>query len=180
MSHRPRWTLALAVLAILALPLAGPLVAQAPGAGPGAPGGRAAAPGPHADAAPDGVRAARFVRRMAAWLDLTEEQRATARALREDTRVRLEPVREEVRELRRELRALLDGPAPDPQTVGAVVLALEAQREEMRQIREEGREAFEALLTAQQLERFEEAIEVLRFFRGPRRGGAGEGGAGPA
>lgn len=109
----------------------------------------------------------RHMERLARLLELTEVQREAARALHEETRAAMEPIREQSRTLHQELSALLDLESPDPLAVGEKTIALDANRDEMRRLHEETRAEFKALLTPEQLEK----LEQLHERRGDRRPG---------
>ena len=152
MTHRK--TIALVALALLTLL---PLAALAEpgwgrrGGGPGGPGG----PGRHLFPPPG-------------YLDLTEEQIEAAQAIRETVRDRMEGVREEVRALREQLRAALDSETPDATEVGQLAIALDAHRQAVRAVFEAAEADFAALLTAEQLEKWENFKELRGHRRGPR------------
>ncbi len=165
--HPPTVALLLAVALLAALPA----VAQPPGGGPGR--GPAAAPpggpGPGAGPAP--------AARLAAYLDLTEAQVAAAKELHQTTAAAIQPLREQNRALAEELRALLEGDAPDATAVGEKAIALHAGRDRIRSLREEERAAFEALLTPDQRDKLAVLAEVRKFF-GPHPRRPGDGGPG--
>jgi len=164
-------TLALATLAAL------PLLAQPPGHGPG-PGA-----GPGAGGADGGSPlrgpAGFPLRGLTAFLDLTEQQIEDARALLEDLAAELRPLAEEARGVREELHALLETDDPDPAEVGALVVELHGIGDEMRAARDEFDTAFSALLTPDQLERWEVLKDARGVFRGHGRRGHGGRGPGP-
>jgi Spy/CpxP family protein refolding chaperone len=110
--------------------------------------------------------------RLARHLELTEEQRTQAQAIHEATRDQVQPIRERSMELHGELRELLEQPAPDAAAVGTLVIAVHANRDQIRQLHEEARASFEAILTAEQLAKLGE----LEARRDERRGGRGERG----
>lgn len=168
---RPPRPLVLALAALLALPVLA--LAQPPaGAGDG-PGF-----GPH------GARHLRggaghgpfhnlgFV---ADLLDLTDEQREQARSLREGLRESHRALREESRGLRQELRTELDAEAPDTNRIGELTLALHQQRRKGRALAEQALADFEALLTADQLESFQQLKQTLQERRRERREGRSDG-----
>lgn len=171
-------SLVVAAVAVAALLAAVPLVAQpqGPGGGPGAgsgPGhGFAGGHGHHGGG--HGFLAGRGFERLARLLDLTEEQRVQARAIHQATREQAQPIFEASRTLRGELRELLDQEAPNPTAVGETVLALHANRDELRRLHEDARARFEALLTPEQLEKLTDLEEHRRDRRG-RRGVRGSG-----
>lgn len=172
-SRRPALAGTAAVLALATL-VALPLLAQpGPGGGPGGPGG------PPGD--PQGVRGpgAFPLRALVEFLDLTEAQVEEARLLLEDLAADLRPLAEEARDLRQELVALLDSENPDPAAVGALVLEIHGIRDEMKAARDDFDAAFAALLTPEQLERWEILKEARRHFRGDGRHGRHGRGPGP-
>ena len=121
----------------------------------------------------------RRTERLADFLELTDEQIASWEAQQEATRAQLEPLREESQANRQELRDLLEGDAPDATVVGQTVLDGKALREQTQAIHEAAKADFEALLTAEQLERYE-TFQELRpdRRRGGRRGPGRRGGRG--
>jgi Spy/CpxP family protein refolding chaperone len=157
---------------VLATLVALPLLAQPPGGGPGPGVG-----GPEGAHGPGGFP----LRGLAAFLDLTEQQIEDARALLEDLAAELRPLAEEARAVREELAALLDAADPDPAEVGALVVELHGIGDEMKAARDDFDAAFSALLTPDQLERWEVLKEARGLFRGQgRRGHHGRGpGPGP-
>ncbi|HEX2163642.1 MAG TPA: Spy/CpxP family protein refolding chaperone, partial [Thermoanaerobaculia bacterium] len=176
---RKSLSLLTAGVAVAGLIAVAPLTAQeGAGEGPGhGPGHRRGAfehgPGHF------GHSGGRHMERMARFLELTEAQREAARALHEETRAAMEPLHERSRTLHQELRALLDQADPDPLAVGEKAIALDASRDEMRRLGEETHAEFEALLTAEQLEKLEQLHERRGGDRRPgrlHRRGAGHGG----
>lgn len=164
---RPPRPLVIALAALLALPV---LALAQPPAGAGAGDG----PG-------FGPRGARHLRGgpghgpfyhlgfVADFLDLTEEQREQARSLREGLRESHRALRDESRALRQELRTELDAAAPDTNRIGGLTLALHQQRRQGRALAEQALADFEALLTADQLEPFQQLKQTLQERRRERR-----------
>lgn len=103
------------------------------------------------------------------FLDLTEEQREQAQALREGLREDSQALRGDSRTLREDLRTELDAEAPDPTRVGELTLALHAQRAELRGLAEQALADFEALLTPEQLASFQQLRETVKERRQERR-----------
>lgn len=159
------------VLLLAAAPLA---LAQ----GPGGPGG-GHGPGPGAGPGPDHGGFGVPLNRLAAYLRLSDEQIAEAQEIFTAAREAAAPIRETQKALHEELRALLDGENPDPTAVGEVVLDLHANRQELRTLRQAAFADFEALLTAEQLEKLERLKEMRNHF-GHRRGGGPGAGQGAA
>ena len=136
------------------------------GIGPGGPGGRGG-PGRHIFPPPG-------------YLDLTEEQIEATQAIRESVRAELEGTREAGRTLREQLHAALEGDDPDATEVGQLAIELHALRAQTRIVLEDAESQFAALLTPEQLEKWENFKELRDRRRGPRhreraRGGFGGG-----
>lgn len=175
LSKPSRLLLPTLLVALLALPFLSPTaLAQppaAPGDGPGGPGfGPRGAHGAHGGGLFGNLG---FLVR---FLDLTEEQQAQVQALRENLRQNSALLREESRALRQDLRTALDAEAPDATEVGELAIALHGQRQELRQLRDQAIADFEALLTQEQLESFQqlkESIQDRRENRRERRGRRG-------
>ena len=165
--------IAFILFAIVALATALPLAAQGPGGGPGrGPGGGPGfgqGPGPGDQPAMGGMHGAPGFRlgRLAAYLELTDEQIAAAKTIFEDARAAAQPIHEAQRALHEELGALLDGDSPDPTEVGNLVLEIHANREQVKAIHDAAFEDFKALLTAEQLAKLEKLQDVRRHFGAP-------------
>jgi len=159
---------ALALVLLLVTPLLAPRVmAQPPAGGPGIGPAGAVGPAGH----PDGP--GKFLLpRIAEYLDLTDAQIDQAKALLKEMKTQGEPLREEAEAVRTELEGLLKGDSPDPAAVGARVIRLHELAEEGRALRETFEGSFAAILTADQLERWELAKGLRGLFgHGPGRGG---------
>ena len=110
------------------------------------------------------------------YLDLSEEQIEAVEALRETVRADMEAHRTEARALHEQLRTALENESPDPAQVGQLVIDLHRQKEQGRAAWESVESQFAALLTPEQLEKWENFKE-LRGNRRERRHerGFGEG-----
>lgn len=114
-------------------------------------------------------------------LDLTEDQQAAAREIFEQSRPRMEALHARTRENREALHDALENDPPDPFVVGELVIERHALQEQGRALREESKQAFAAILNAEQKSKLEtlEAARALtggkghRGMRGPRGGGWG-------
>lgn len=164
-----RRSLPILLLAGSLLLLAVPLLAQPPGGGPGAGLGGGPFAGSRAHGRPG--------ERLAEFLDLTADQRVQWDALHQELRDSLRPLFEEQRTLAEELRGLLEQSSPDAAAVGSVVIRQHDNRQTMQAAHEDLEEQLKAILTPEQLDRFE-AFKAARPFghRGSRRGGPGFGG----
>ncbi len=110
------------------------------------------------------------------YLDLNDEQIEAAQAIREGVRAEMEALRDETRTLREQLKALLDGDNPDAAEVGQLTIELHGLRQQTRANREAAESEFAALLTAEQLEKWENFKELRQSRRGPRHRGGRSGG----
>lgn len=120
------------------------------------------------------------LRRLAYFLDLTEAQITEAQAIFEAARTAAEPLRTARRDLAGQLREALDAAEPDPAAVGALTIALHDNGEALRALLQGAIEDFEAILTPEQLERFEVLRDARRVFgRRHHRGPDGPGPGGP-
>lgn len=115
-------------------------------------------------------------RRVAEYLELTDEQIAAAKQIKEDLRAEIEPLHEQAQTQHQALRDLLDTDNPDAATVGQLVIDSHATREQVRAAGDNAKAAFVALLTPEQLELWENLKNVRDSFgpgRGHFRGGPG-------
>jgi Spy/CpxP family protein refolding chaperone len=141
MTRAAKWT------SVLALLLLAPLAAQA------------------APARPDPEQLFRNPRALARFLKLTPEQAATFKQLYSQLQQTLKPLREQQKALYEELQAQLDQENPDPCAVGATQIALYEGREDIRAAFETFDEAFSAILTPEQLAKWNALKEALKFLR---------------
>lgn len=140
------------------------LVAAAPLALAQPPGGPRGPRGPERDAG-----------RLFEFLGLTEEQRAAWREVHQQHFEALRPTFEEIRELREQMRAELEGGAPDAAIVGGYAISIHQLEQELRASRGELENALLAILDAEQ----EQKLEAWKAAHGGRRGhGPGPGGPG--
>ncbi|NJL27662.1 MAG: Spy/CpxP family protein refolding chaperone, partial [Thermoanaerobaculia bacterium] len=101
------------------------------------------------------------------YLDLTDEQKTAAEALREQARTELEPLHEQIRTLHEQLRTAVESTNPDATAIGQLVISIHNQRVQIRTLLEGYGQRFAALLTPEQLTKWENFKELRR----PRRGG---------
>jgi Spy/CpxP family protein refolding chaperone len=85
--------------------------------------------------------------RMALELDLSDEQREQAQALRQAHQASMEPLRERMGALRDELEALWAADRPSKAAILAKMDEIDALREQLRQVREANRASLGSLLT---------------------------------
>jgi Spy/CpxP family protein refolding chaperone len=155
-------TLALALAAL-------PALAQPPGAPGGGPGDRGFGPSPQQ------------LRALFDYLDLTPQQAAAARGVFADARTAAEPLVAQVRDLRQQLEDLLAAANPDAAAVGQAVVAAHGVRGQLSDLRARTESDFRALLTPEQVSRFDD-FQALRELLRPRHRGhrSGAGGSGAA
>lgn len=127
---------------------------------------------PEGEGRRDGRHGARAI---VEYLDLTQEQQDSWKALREQHRDEMKAVREEGRELRQRLREALEADEPDA-VVGEAAKAAHAHRQMMKQARETFEGQLKSVLSPEQQEKYE-AFKAARKAgrqghgtRGPRRG----------
>ncbi len=128
-------------------------------------------PGGPQGSGPGGRDGGRHLHWLAEELGLTDEQEANWKALHEQNRTEMEPLRQEGRELREKLRASVEAPNPDPQAVGVATLALEQHRKAVEAAQKAFRERLSAVLTPEQKTK----LEALKAQRHERRGPDGFG-----
>lgn len=98
-------------------------------------------------------------------LNLTEEQVGETRGLMEVRAEAVRPLAEQIKIYEKALKELLNGGLPDPTAVGDLVLDTQMLRQEIAGHRQNFREAFHLLLTAEQIERIGHIHEVALATR---------------
>jgi Spy/CpxP family protein refolding chaperone len=104
--------------------------------------------------------------RLAEYLNLTEAQKTQVEQLREKTKLAMEPLFEEHKELAEAVRTALENKA-DAATVGAAVIAAHEHGEKIRAVRDQHDAELAALLTPEQLERWNAMKEARKRMRSP-------------
>jgi len=139
-----------ALIALIALALVTPVLAQDDTTRPDVP------PGVHA-----------AHNQVVRFLDLSEDQVAAWNALYLTHLDEERPLREIIADIEAELEDLFSMPDPDPETVGALVLERRAVGEELHQVHVVYHEGFVALLDEEQAQRLgfiKRADDVQRFI----------------
>lgn len=103
-------------------------------------------------------------RLLARYLQLTPAQVTAAQKLAADLKAVVEPLRQAEKTLRETLRADLAAASPNPCTVGADLLALRANEERIKAALQDYDRKFSALLTPEQLTRYEALKEAARLL----------------
>jgi len=113
--------------------------------------------------------------RLATFLGLTDEQKATWEQMHQEFRESMRATFEQQRPNVEKLRAALDADQPDAAAVGRMVLAMHQQRKQMEKQHEAFQQRLRATLTPEQQVKFD-AFQALRPARkGPGHGGFGLG-----
>jgi len=111
------------------------------------------------------------IERMMERLGLSEDQRAAVHAVIEKDRETMRPLGEAARQAHEAFQKALDAEAPDATQVGQLALAMNAAQKKLDAARKAEMEKIKAILTPEQRERLEQAMQ-----RGPGRG-PGPGGS---
>jgi Spy/CpxP family protein refolding chaperone len=139
---RRRLTVATALFAFLALPF---LANAAPGRG-----------GNPADIL-------RNPRALARFLKLTPAQIETAKQLGQTLHNTTKPLYDQIEPLEDQLHSQLDAASPDACAVGNTVVQIDALRDQIRAAREDFDEAFSAILTPEQLAKYEALKDAAKI-----------------
>jgi Spy/CpxP family protein refolding chaperone len=105
-------------------------------------------------------------RALARYLKLTPEQVTATQKLLADLKAVVEPLRQAEKTLRETLRTDLNAASPNPCTVGQDLLAVRANEEKIKAALDEFDRKFSALLTPEQLARYEALKEAARLLHG--------------
>ncbi len=105
-------------------------------------------------------------RALARFLKLTPEQVTAAQALQTSLKATLEPLRAAEKQLREALQTELDAASPNACRVGDALLAVKANGERIKAAVENYDDQFSALLTPEQLRRYEALKEAARLLGG--------------
>jgi Spy/CpxP family protein refolding chaperone len=103
---------------------------------------------------------------LARYLKLTPEQVTTAQGLYQQLEAVVKPLREARKDLREAYYDELEEANPNACDVGAAALALHANGDKIREALEDFDEAFSAILTPEQLAKYEALKEAARLLRG--------------
>jgi Spy/CpxP family protein refolding chaperone len=106
---------------------------------------------------------------MARALDLTEEQRASFKQVLQETAKAQEPLRQQERELRQQIRQQLEGGSPDATAIGQLTIQAHGLAKQRRESWKGVTERLEGLLTPEQKTKLEE-MKSRREERGRRTG----------
>lgn len=104
------------------------------------------------------------------YLQLTEAQQETVRAMAEELRAAVEPIREAERAAREALRAALESDTPDATEIGNLTLEVRGLAGQLRAEMEAFGDAFRGILDADQQVKWDNFRELRRLSQ---RGGDG-------
>lgn len=160
---------AVGLVALLVAPVAmaqpGP-GGRGPGGGmPGHPPGMMGGPGA---GGPGMDRGEAMVPRVTEALQLTEAQIAAWAKIREETHATVEPLQTQARTLHEEIRTALDAGTADATAIGTKMIAMHALQVKAHAAMDAGRDAFRALLTAEQQGKFD-LLQQMRKGNGRGR-----------
>jgi Spy/CpxP family protein refolding chaperone len=153
------WTkavlLAAAVLALIALPLAAQHAAVSATTGAtGAPG-----EGGHA-----GMLAA-HIHGMVKELNLTDDQKAAAKPIFQEIHAQAQPIHQQLGTIHQQLQTALNSPSPDATAIGNLVIQSHQLMQQMKPILEAADQKFQAILTPDQLTKYQ-ALKASHDFPG--------------
>jgi len=168
MKSRPIGAIALGAVTILVFALAGLALAQGPGGGPR---GAGRGPGPQAAWEDDGP--AHGIERLAARLDLTEEQVQAITGIQEQGRAKNQALRKDMMRLENELQGEMLKDSPDAKAAAGLVAKIGDLRTQMQQNRLETRLAVRQQLTPEQRDKM--LLAGGGFGRGGRDAARGRG-----
>jgi Spy/CpxP family protein refolding chaperone len=110
---------------------------------------------------------------LAEYLSLTGAQKTAIEKLQDGLQTRIEPLREQQKQLHEQVREALDNDA-DAATVGALVIAQHVGREQIRDLMEAHAGQVKAQLTPAQVARWEALKDAREARRGHRDGYRGD------
>jgi Spy/CpxP family protein refolding chaperone len=103
-------------------------------------------------------------RALSRYLKLTPEQNATFKTLRQELQADLKPLQDQVPPLKEQLKTQLDAASPEACAVGQTAVALDAVRDDIRAAYEDFDTAFSAILTPEQLAKYEHLKEAAGLY----------------
>ena len=122
---------------------------------------------------PEGPGGPPPIERMMERLGLSEDQKAAIHAVVEKDQDTMRPLADAARGAHESFQGALDAPSPDATKVGQLAIAMNAAQKKFESARKAEMEKIKAILTPEQREKLEQAMQ-----RGPGRGPGGPGGQG--
>ncbi len=102
-------------------------------------------------------------RALAKYLKLSAEQVVTMKNLQDDLRATTKPLYDQIEPLQETLKTQLDAASPDACSAGATLVKIDGLRDDIRDAREEFDDAFSAILTPEQLAKYEALKDAVRI-----------------
>lgn len=102
-------------------------------------------------------------RALARYLKLTPAQIETTKQLVQTLHNTTKPLYQQIEPLEEQRRGQLDAVSPDACAVGATVVQIDGLRDQIREAREDFDEAFSAILTPEQLARYEALKDAAKI-----------------
>jgi Spy/CpxP family protein refolding chaperone len=106
----------------------------------------------------------RHPRALARYLRLTPEQNTTFRTLNQALQADVKPLRDQLGPLQEQLKTQLEAASPDACAAGQTVVAIDAVRDDIRAEVQEFDDAFSAILTPEQLRKYENLKEAAGLY----------------
>lgn len=103
-------------------------------------------------------------RLLARYLKLTADQAATLKTLRQELQADLKPLQDQLKPLQDQLETQLDAASPEACAVGQTVVAIDGVRDDIRAAYEEFDTKFSAILTPEQLAKYEHLKEAAGIY----------------
>jgi len=103
-------------------------------------------------------------RLLARYLRLTSAQLASFKTLHHELQADLRPLRDQLGPLQDQLETQLEAASPDACRTGQTVVAIDAVRDDIRAAYEEFDTAFSAILTPEQLQKYENLKEAAGLY----------------
>jgi Spy/CpxP family protein refolding chaperone len=103
-------------------------------------------------------------RALARFLKLTPEQVATFKTLRQELQADVKPLQDQLGPLQEQLKTQLDAAAPDACAAGQTVVAIDGVRDDIRAAYEEFDQELSAILTPEQLAKYEHLKEAAGLY----------------
>jgi len=102
-------------------------------------------------------------RALAKYLKMTPSQIEKTKDLLDDLRDTTRPLYQQIEPLEKQLKTQLEAASPDACAVGATVVKIDGLRDKLRGAREDFDDAFSAILTPEQLARYEALKDAAKI-----------------
>jgi Spy/CpxP family protein refolding chaperone len=116
---------------------------------------------------PAGAGGGHMVAALTQALQLTQDQVTAWQKILDNTKATVQPLFQQERQLREDVKTALDAGGADPATIGTKVIAAHDLAAKIKAARDAGLSAFRALLTSDQQAKFD-LLQQMRTSMGPR------------